>query len=62
MKNELKKVKEENKVVVIDIQMKFWSIVIFMVKWIIASIPAFIILMILIMFFTAMLTAITQVY
>ncbi|GLI33988.1 hypothetical protein [Desulforhabdus amnigena] len=31
-------------VVVVDIKMKFWSMVIFMVKWVIASIPAFIVL------------------
>lgn len=31
-------------VVVIDIKMRFWSMVIFMVKWVIASIPALIIL------------------
>lgn len=31
-------------VTVVDIKMPFWSMVIFMVKWVIASIPAFIIL------------------
>ncbi len=31
-------------VVVVDIKMRFWSMVIFMVKWVIASIPALIIL------------------
>lgn len=35
------------KVIVTDIKMPFWSMVIFMVKWVIASIPAFIILFIL---------------
>ncbi|HEY1028402.1 MAG TPA: hypothetical protein VGE28_12355 [Pseudomonas sp.] len=30
-------------VVVVDIQMRFWSMVVFMVKWVFASIPAFII-------------------
>lgn len=30
-------------VVVVDVQMRFWSMVIFMVKWVFASIPAFII-------------------
>lgn len=49
-------------VIVVDIEMKFWSMVWFMVKWAIASIPAFIIIMILIMLFTAMLTVITQVF
>ncbi len=31
-------------VVVVDVKMKFWSMVVFMVKWVIASIPALIIL------------------
>lgn len=31
-------------VTVVDIKMPFWSMVTFMVKWVIASIPAFIIL------------------
>lgn len=31
-------------VTVVDIKMPFWSMVVFMVKWVIASIPAFIIL------------------
>jgi hypothetical protein len=34
-------------VVVVDIRMKFWSMVFFMVKWVIASIPAIIILVII---------------
>ena len=34
-------------VVVVDIRMKFWSMVVFMVKWVIASIPAIIILAII---------------
>lgn len=33
-----------NEVVVVDIRMKFWSMVFFMVKWVIASIPALLIL------------------
>lgn len=37
----------EKHVVVTDINMPFMSMVIFMVKWVIASIPAFIILSIL---------------
>ena len=37
----------EKRVVVTDINMPFFSMVIFMVKWVIASIPAFIILSIL---------------
>jgi hypothetical protein len=38
---------EESNVVVTDIRMPFMSMVIFMVKWVIASIPAFIILSLL---------------
>ena len=36
-----------NEVTVTDIKMPFFSMVIFMVKWVIASIPAFIILFVL---------------
>lgn len=32
-------------VVVVDIQMRFWSMVTFMVKWVVAAIPAMLILM-----------------
>ena len=35
---------EEQQVIVTDIRMPFISMVVFMVKWVIASIPAFIIL------------------
>ena len=38
-----KKYQDELKVVVTDIRMPFWSMVIFMVKWVFASIPAMII-------------------
>jgi hypothetical protein len=34
-------------VVVVDVKMPFWSMVTFMVKWVIASIPAFLILAVL---------------
>ncbi len=34
----------QRQVVVTDIRMPFWSMVAFMVKWVIASIPAFLIL------------------
>ncbi|WP_197674163.1 MULTISPECIES: hypothetical protein [unclassified Pseudomonas] len=30
-------------VVVVDIQMRFWSMMVFMVKWMLAAIPAFIV-------------------
>jgi hypothetical protein len=35
---------EKQEVVVTDISMPFWSMVVFMVKWVIASIPAMLIL------------------
>jgi ABC-type multidrug transport system permease subunit len=35
-----KKNQDEQKVVVTDIRMPFWSMVLFMVKWVFASIPA----------------------
>jgi ABC-type bacteriocin/lantibiotic exporter with double-glycine peptidase domain len=38
------------KVSVVDIKMPFWSMVIFMIKWTLASIPAFIILCLLCFF------------
>lgn len=34
-------------VVVVDLRMSFWAMVVFMVKWVIASIPAFLILAVL---------------
>jgi hypothetical protein len=37
----------KNEVVITDIKMPFWSMVVFMVKWAIAAIPAIIILAIL---------------
>lgn len=36
----------ENEVTVVDIKMPFWSMVVFMVKWSIAAIPAILILVI----------------
>lgn len=47
----------EKRVVVTDISMPFMSMVIFMVKWVIASIPAFIILSIIGMLLTGVLGA-----
>jgi uncharacterized membrane protein YdjX (TVP38/TMEM64 family) len=46
MNNEIR-----NNVVVVDIKMPFMSMVVFMVKWAIASIPAIIILMVLVVIF-----------
>lgn len=34
-------------VVVTDVSMSFWPMVVFMVKWVIAAIPAFLILMVI---------------
>ena len=48
----------EKRVVVTDISMPFISMVIFMIKWVIASIPAFIILSILWAIVTAILSVI----
>ena len=48
----------EKRVVVIDFSMPFLSMMIFMIKWVIASIPAFIILSILGGIVTAILGAI----
>ena len=38
---------QNNEVTVVDIKMPFWSMVVFMVKWAIASIPAILILAVL---------------
>ena len=38
---------DRQEVVVVDIQMRFWSMVGFMVKWAIATIPALIILIVI---------------
>ena len=47
----------KDQVVVTDIQMKFGSMVTFMVKWVIASIPAAIILIILVAVFGAIIAS-----
>ena len=46
---------EVNEVIVTDIQMPFISMIVFMVKWALASIPAFIILLIIAMIVVAIL-------
>ena len=38
---------DRQEVVVTDVKMPFWSMVVFMVKWAIASIPAFVILLLI---------------
>ncbi|HXV82675.1 MAG TPA: hypothetical protein VEG60_22660 [Candidatus Binatia bacterium] len=48
---------QRNDVTVVDIRMPFGSMVVFMVKWAIASIPAFIILVVLGFFVAATLAA-----
>jgi hypothetical protein len=48
---------EERRVVVTDIRMPFWSMVILMVKWVFASIPALIILSFVLGLIMAVFTA-----
>ncbi len=45
---------QHNEVIVVDIKMRFWSMVFFMVKWAFASIPAVIILVALFTILTAL--------
>lgn len=40
---------QANHVVVVDLKMPFWSMVVFMVKWAIAAIPAILILYVIVM-------------
>ncbi|MDQ6981213.1 MAG: hypothetical protein Q9M46_07020 [Ghiorsea sp.] len=49
---------EKNEVVVTDIQMSFGSMVVFMIKWAIAAIPALIILSVIAAIATGILSAI----
>ncbi|MDQ6976968.1 MAG: hypothetical protein Q9M75_02530 [Ghiorsea sp.] len=49
---------EKNEVVVTDIQMSFGSMVVFMIKWAIAAIPALIILSVIGAIATGILSAI----
>jgi hypothetical protein len=49
---------QSNDVTVVDVKMPFASMVVFMVKWAIASIPAFLILAVLGFFVAAFLAAI----
>lgn len=44
----------DNEVIVVDVKMRFWSMVFFMVKWAIASIPALIILAVLLSLMSAL--------
>ena len=49
---------EKQQVVVADVNMPFWSMVVFMVKWAIAAVPAFFILFLAGMFVASFITAI----
>ena len=51
-----------SKVEVIDIKMPFMSMVVFMIKWVIASIPAIIILWILFVMFGGLITGLIHIY
>lgn len=51
----MNEVDEAKKVIVVDLQMPFFSIVVLMVKWALASIPAIIILGVIFSFTTAMM-------
>ena len=53
IKGEKMEINEKNEVVVTNIKMPFMSMVVFMIKWVIASIPAIIILSILFMIMAA---------
>jgi len=53
-----KKYQDAEKIVVTDIRMPFWSMVLFMVKWVFASIPALVILSLLISLIMAVITTI----
>jgi hypothetical protein len=50
-----------SRVEITDVKMPFGSMVVFMVKWAIASIPAIIILWMLFMMFGGVLTGLTQI-
>lgn len=53
IQGEKMEINEKNEVVVTNIKMPFMSMVVFMIKWVIASIPAIIILSILFMIMAA---------
>lgn len=55
LKVEIIPTNKSNEVIVTDIKMPFLSMVIFMIKWVLASIPAMIILMIVFTVVTAIL-------
>jgi hypothetical protein len=49
-----------SRVTIVDVKMPFVSMVIFMVKWALAAIPAFIILLVIFAFLTGLLTGPTN--
>jgi len=49
---------EIQRVVVTDVRMPFWSMVVFMVKWTVAAIPAMVILFFLLMAFFAIFSSV----
>jgi len=59
VEKELKKEKAKE-VIIVDINMKFWSMVWFMVKWAVATIPAIFILLAIIAAFSGILAGLTQ--
>lgn len=50
----------QNEVIITDIKMPFWSMVIFMVKWAIAAIPAMFILVILFSILTGIINGLAK--
>ena len=49
---------QPSRVVVTDIQMPFWSMVVFMIKWAVAAVPAFIMLVVIFFIFWALFATI----
>ena len=55
---DIKESKNKNEVIVTDIQMPFGSMIVFMIKWVLASIPAMIILFLIFFIGTAVVAGI----
>jgi CHASE2 domain-containing sensor protein len=55
---DIKESKNKNEVIVTDIQMPFGSMIVFMIKWVLASIPAMIILFLIFFIGTAVFAGI----
>lgn len=56
---EEKSAQEAERIVVTDIRMPFWSMVVFMIKWVFASIPAMIILSVIMSILMLVVAAMT---